>query len=326
MGSNAHVKAPYADRVCTSFLHLPLEMREQIYRDVLENNPQLERELPGYPARERPKHLTAPITTPGNKSSTYKPLPSSRPLGYIPSSLLQTCRQIYHEARLVPFTTNEFVFTEWMTSATSHCDAVVRCLEPWQRKAIRHVRFAMGLHELYDDPVNERGHRPAYSHRLDCVLAQLPGVRTVRLNLTSGIFPTPWFERDVETEEVKVKSKDDWRGGRRWIDQGLGKMPALRTVEIECCFLVWMTPAKVSVEEKSRAEEQLAVGWCATVEEVLNEGREEGEERTRVVAVAKPRDWEAGGSGVRCRPQTVEDALTLSFMPSGLGLGLTVVL
>ncbi|KAB5567031.1 hypothetical protein GE09DRAFT_755049 [Coniochaeta sp. 2T2.1] len=319
MRSNLCLDPPYVDRVCTSFLHLPLEIREQIYRDVLDNNPQLERELPGYPARERPKHVTAPIAIPG-KSSTYKPLPSSRPLGYIPSALLQTCRQIYHEARRQPFTTNEFVFTEWMTSATSHCDAVLRSLKPWQRKAIRHVRFAMGLHELYDDPVNERGHRPAYSHRLDCVLAQLPGVRTVRLNLTSGIFPTPWFERDVETEEVKVKSRDDWRGGRRWIDEGLGKMPELRTVEVECSFLVWMTPAKVSVEEKRSVEEELAVGWCARVEEVLNEGRE-GEEWTRVVAVAKPRDEEAG-SGVRCRPQAVEDALTLSFMPSGLGLGL----
>ncbi len=40
-------------------------------------------------------------------------LPQSRPIGFVPGSLLQTCRQVYEEARLVPFHENEFLFVSW---------------------------------------------------------------------------------------------------------------------------------------------------------------------------------------------------------------------
>ncbi|OIW25929.1 hypothetical protein CONLIGDRAFT_635700 [Coniochaeta ligniaria NRRL 30616] len=314
-----------ADEVCISFLHLPLEIRQQIYRHVLDAHPRVERELPGYPARGIRRYVTSRITRQNQSASiareaaSYQPLPSSKPLGYIPRNLLCACKQIYTEARLVPFQTNELVFTEWMTSAVSYCEAVLRPMQSWQRAAIRHVRFTMGLHELYDRPANEHGLSPSFRCRLEHVCALLPGVRTMRINLSSGDFPTAWFEKGRDRDETTMK--EDWSGGRRWIDEGLRKMGSLRVVEIECSFLVWMTPAWLPRAEKQRVEEELALRWCAKVEEILNEGRPDGM-RTRVFAVtsvggSSPKD---SCSGMEAGPLAEADALTLSFMPSSLGV------
>ncbi|KAH8906269.1 hypothetical protein BR93DRAFT_979373 [Coniochaeta sp. PMI_546] len=315
MGSNVADDPLPADGAYISFLYLPYEIRQQIYRDVLEANPRVERELPGYPARRVSRYVTSPITPrneiviTGGKSSRYQPIPSTRPLGYIPHNLLRTCKQIYYEARLFPFQTNEFVFTEWLTSAVSYCEAVLRCMQAWQRGSIRHVRFTMGLHELYDRPANERGARPSYQSRLDRICEQLPAVRTMRINLSCGNFPTEWFEKDLDSDQVTLK--EDWSGGRRWIDEGLRKMSALRVVEIQCSFLAWMTPSNLPRAEKQRVEEELALSWCAKVEEILNGGRPEGTD-AQVVAVTGTRD--------SCLGMTEVDALTLSFMPSSLSV------
>lgn len=231
----------------------------------------------------------------------------------MPHNLLRTCKQIYYEARLIPFQTNEFVFTEWMTSAVGFCNAVLLCMQPWQRSAIRHVRFAMGLYELYDQPANERGARP-YQFRLDRVCGQLSAVQTMRINLSCGNFPTEWFERELDKEEVTMK--EDWSGGRRWIDEGLRKMGALKVVEIECSFLVWMTPSGLPAAEKNRVENELALGWCAKVEDILNEGRPE-DMRTRVVAVTSRRPL---SSRTEAGPPAVVDASTQYFMPSSLSV------
>jgi hypothetical protein len=303
----------HPDGIYTSFLHLPCEIRQQIYRDVLELNPRVERELPGYPARHIPRYVTAPITPPTQsqiitcKAASYRSLPSYRPLGYIPHNLLRTCKQVYYEARLLPFQTNEFVFTQWMTSATCYCEAVLRPMQPWQRDAIRHVRFAMGLEELSD-----RSSVNVYACQLERVCALLPAVRTMRMDLSCRVSPTEWFEKD---DKDGVTMRDDWSGGRRWIDEGLRKMGALRVLEIECSFVVWMTPSRLSLDEKKGVEEELALGWCGKVDEILNEGRPE-EMKTRVVAVANAQDSRSG-LGAKAAE---EDALTLSHMPSGLGV------
>jgi hypothetical protein len=187
-------------------------------------------------------------------------------------------------------------------------------MQLWQRSEIRHVRFTMGLHELYERPANGVEARPSYQFRLDRICALLPAVRTIRLNLSSGTFPTEWFEKDSERDEVTIR--EDWGGGRRWIDEGLRKMSALRVVEIECSFLKWMTPSGLPHDEKKSVEEGLALGWCAKVEDLLNEGRPE-EVRTKIVAVATARD---SCSGMEAGPLGAVDALTLSFMPSSLSV------
>jgi len=304
----------HADGASISFLRLPYEIREQIYLEVLELNPRVERELSGYPARHIPRYVTVPIRSlpqpqaEAGKATSYKPLPSSRPLGYVPHNLLSTCKQIYHESRLLPFQTNEFVFVHWMTSATSYCDAVLRPMRAWQRDAIRHVRFEMGLEELSD-----RSSLNVYTCQLEHVCALLPGVRTMRMDLSCGVFPTDWFERDGETGEVRIR--EDWSGGRRWIEEGLREMRELRVVEVECSFLAWVTAPMGSREGKKRADDVLALGWCGKVEEILNQGRVGGR-RTRVVAVANARD---ACLGDRWTWLSKADALTLSYMPSAPG-------
>ena len=304
----------HADGAYVSFLHLPYEIREQIYLEVLNLNPRIERELSGYPARHVPRYATVPIRplpqseAKAGGGTSYKSLSSTRPLGYIPHIILSTCKQIYHESRLLPFQTNEFVFTHWMTSATSYCEAVLRPMRAWQRDAIRHVRFDMGLEELSDmSSVN------VYTCPLERVCALLPGVRTMRMNLSCGVFPTDWFEKDGETGEVRIR--EDWCGGRRWIEEGLREMGGLRVLEVECSFLAWVTPPRGSREEKKRVDEELALGWCGRVEEILNQGRV-GERRTRVVAVASATNACSGDKG-EWLAET--DVLMLSYMPSAPG-------
>lgn len=312
MGSNVCLGPSCTDGTYMSFLHLPIELRQQIYRELLELHPRVERELPGYPARSVPRYVTVPIKshTPSagraREAVRYRPLPSWRPLGYIPHSLLRTCKQIYYEARTLPFNTNEFVFTPWMSSATSYCEAVVRPMEPWQRDAVRHVRFAVAVEELSGRSSSVIVH-PC---QLERVCALLPGVRTMRISLSCAVFPTVWFATD-ERGEVTVRG--DWGCGRRWIDEGLRKMSALRVLEIEFSFPAWMASPGASSHEKKRAEEELAVRWCGRVDEILNEGRSE-EIRTRVVAVAIERH---ACSGLNSRGLAEADDATLLSMHLG---------
>lgn len=293
-----------------SFLHLPSEIRQQIYRDVLELHPRVERELPGYPARPVPRYVTTPIKSnaqspPAHEAAVrYQPLPSSRPLGYIPHSLLRTCKQIYYEARALPFSTNEFVFTPWMTSATSYCEALLRPMRVWQRGAIKHVRFALVLEELSD-----RFSVNMHACQLERVCSLLPAVRAMRMGLSCAVFPTEWFDTD-EKGEITVRA--DWSGGRRWIDEGLRKMGALRVLEIEYSFPARITPSKTASREKKKGVEELALGWCERVDEILNKGRPEGT-RTKVVAVAS-----AGHTCARtgCRGLAGADDVEYLFMPN----------
>jgi hypothetical protein len=317
------VNPSYADGSCISLLDLPGEIRHQIYLYVLELHPRVDRELPGYPARHIARYVTEPIRPPlpsvaiASIATNYKPLPSSRPLCYMPHNLLRTCKQIYYEARLVPFQTNEFVFTEWMTSATSYCDAILRSMQPWQRQAIRHVCFAMGLGEL--SPGLSSTAKQADQTISDCqfgsVCAMLPGVRTMRMNLSCGVFHTEWFEQNVQTGELKMK--EEWgERGRRWIHEGLARMGDLRVMEIECAFLTWLTPPTGSPDDKRKDDAMFALAWCKKVEEILNEGLSE-KAGTRVVAVTDVRNSRADMS--RGQPSHA-GALALSYMSSGFGI------
>ena len=76
----------------------------------------------------------------GTTLSDLSPQPCSvRPMiqGKIPSSLLTSCKQIYDEARLVPFHTNTFAFVNWFRSGLYAGRHFTYGLKAWQSKAMR---------------------------------------------------------------------------------------------------------------------------------------------------------------------------------------------
>ncbi|RFU78883.1 hypothetical protein TARUN_3364, partial [Trichoderma arundinaceum] len=82
-----------------------------------------------------------------NKTATGL-LSSERPLAGVPSDLLCACRQIYFEARTLPFENNEFVFLNWFSSGLNAAAAVTKSQRPWQRLAMRYVRLEIMAEDL----------------------------------------------------------------------------------------------------------------------------------------------------------------------------------
>lgn len=58
-----------------------------------------------------------------------------------PLNLLQTCRQIYHEGRLIPFHINYFSAHASSLSNVASLQKILTGLHPWQRHAIRKLDF-----------------------------------------------------------------------------------------------------------------------------------------------------------------------------------------
>jgi hypothetical protein len=59
--------------------------------------------------------------------------------GKIPTGLLGCCRQVYDEARWLPFTENTFAFVNWFWSGTYTALRFTQGLRRWQSSAMRHV-------------------------------------------------------------------------------------------------------------------------------------------------------------------------------------------
>ncbi|KAK4116805.1 hypothetical protein N656DRAFT_765691 [Canariomyces notabilis] len=134
-------------------LTLPLEVRLLIYHHLLSLTPMWPRDLSG-PSHPLPHHGSGQPQHDGTTYLLLRPrLPGLHPpyphdphavpsaAGYLPSSLLCTNRQIYNEARLVPFHHNEFAFVSWFFSGLSAARAFVARLAGWQRDGLRFARL-----------------------------------------------------------------------------------------------------------------------------------------------------------------------------------------
>lgn len=152
------------DTTIFPLLSLPLEIRLQIYAYILLSHP-------AHHSHLSPHHIPAHCTTLSpylkslgqlSASPTSAPRPlsslSSNPLipssqrghgcGHIPKSLLRSCHQIHHEASLLPFERNEFVFVNWFSSGLYAARCFLRALKPWQRRAMRYARVEVLKRDL----------------------------------------------------------------------------------------------------------------------------------------------------------------------------------
>ncbi|KAK4160978.1 hypothetical protein QBC43DRAFT_108986 [Cladorrhinum sp. PSN259] len=257
-----------------SFLSLPAEIRLKVYAHLVHScplppPPDL---APGYPSPS-PNNTGCVYTqlVGSAASSSSRLLSAHRPLGYIPTSFLLSCRQVYYESRVIPFQENEFVFQSFFASGLVPAGVFVRRMEIWQRKEVRWVRIELRAEDLGfcgskkgDDGVSEYGEMKKWVE----VCEGLKDARGMRLRVDFR----GWKRSMGHIEEV-VAGEGMLREDGRWVDEGLKRMKQLRWLEIEVVNL--------GMEDKGMFE------WCKWVEGRLNMGRGNAERTVRIIAVRR---------------------------------------
>lgn len=279
-----------------TFLSLPLEIRLHIYHWLHLMCPVRHAQLaPWYPT---PVHCQYILQTVDTDTSSKEDkanrdeqndlglLSPYRPLSGLPTSLLRTNRQIYSEARLLPFTQNEFVFVNWFASGLWAARAFTRALAPWQRGSLRYVR----LEVLARDVVVGGAGREEW--RALCT-EWASGVRGLRMKMVLGastsVVTGPAFGGGVGRRA---------EAARRWVGEGLALMERLERVEME-----------VVAREMSDLDK---LEWCETLQAEL---REAGLGRIVVVCTEKVQEkmeWIKSDVGWR-NPETEVGAVTTAL-------------
>ncbi|KAF4953844.1 hypothetical protein FGADI_5636 [Fusarium gaditjirri] len=279
-----------------NFLSLPLEIRLHIYHWLHLMCPVRHAQLaPWYPT---PVHCQYVLQTVDTEASSKEDkanrdeqkdlglLSPYRPLSGLPTSLLRTNRQIYSEARLLPFTQNEFVFVNWFASGLWAARAFTRALAPWQRSSLRYVR----LEVLARDVVVGGAGREEW--RALCT-EWASGVRGLRMKMVLGastsVVTGPAFGGGVGRRA---------EAARRWVGEGLALMERLERVEME-----------VVAREMSDADK---LEWCETLQAEL---RQTGLGRIVVVCTEKVQEkmeWIKSDVGWR-NPETEVGAVTTAL-------------
>jgi hypothetical protein len=182
-------------------------------------------------------------------------LSSERPLAGVPTDLLCTCRQIYFEARTIPFENNEFVFLNWFSSGLNAASAVTKSQRSWQRLSMRYVRMEIMTEDLartgslkkWADMCGHGGPSASWTN----------GLRGLRLKIV-GQVGRKHNEDAREVEDQFVDGLEEEGGARRWVEGGkLAEMESLERLDIEIIKNAWGTEEKMN--------------WCAAVQEALRE-------------------------------------------------------
>lgn len=173
---------PETKRCHSVLLDLPAELRLRIYAFALTLDPN----LPSKKPHPKPQNL----------------------IGRLPSpSLLLTCRQIYHEARLLPFQINAFDFQPFYSRNLQCSRQFLRQLESWQVCEIRDLRLAVierdvkawGIGYLFLDVCDMLG----------------SGLRSLRLELQGSFENYNWLETEAP-----------------WVADGLFRLKRLHRLDI----------------------------------------------------------------------------------------------
>lgn len=263
------------------FLSLPAEIRLLIYHWLHLMSPVRHAQLaPWYPSPVHCQYTLRRVDrTECLKADAGKPLADIttgaenllspyRPLSGLPTSLLQTNSQVYCEARILPFTKNEFVFVNWFASGLWAACAFTRALAPWQRSAMRFVRLEILARDVIVCGAGREEWRSLCRQ-------WATSVRGLRMKIVLG----------SSTGSGKIPGGVGPRAdaARQWVVDGVGRMPNLERLEMEV----------IAVEMGSADK----IEWCRMLEKDL---RGEGLTVVEVVCTEKAEEkmgWIKGNIG-----------------------------
>jgi hypothetical protein len=193
-----------------------------------------------------------------------------RPLACIPSAFMRAGRKVYDECRTIPFLENEFVFVNWFSSGIWAARAFTKGLKPWQREVMRYARLEMLARDFTGAGLKEWK---------DLCTFWSPGLRGLRLKvLVGGSVFGPVTDDTQTTGSAPEREAMSVADGtpKPWIEEGLKKIAALRSLEVELVVSDWTNEQKLE--------------WSSALEGILNEGRGVGEERVSVVSAERELD------------------------------------
>lgn len=149
---------------------------------------------------------------------------------------------------------------------------MVKNLEEWQRKEVRWVRIEVGADDLecFETKNKDRKRGEEGISRWGRVCERLEGVRGLRVRIDGCGGVWGGDEELSQSTEKGTEYEERWK----WVDDGLKKMKRLNWLEIEVRTGNWKD-----------AEDERKVQWCRSVERRLNDGRGDGEDIVRAVAV-----------------------------------------
>lgn len=218
---------------------------------------------------------TAPSSPRRNQQRSPNGLLSPhRPLCRMPTNFAQTCRQIHAESRVIPFHENEFVFLNWFTLGLSSALAFVQDRQQWQSTEMRFMRLEVFAQDFVSG-----------STRLlnwEKLCGQLPGLWGLRLMVcVEGATSYRTLGRMEANKTTTERTPTEGRGiddvqkliceGAEWISKGLGRLRALRQLEVELVDVKWSARNKTE--------------WCARLQELLEAAR--GVSDVKIVCVEK---------------------------------------
>lgn len=227
------------------FMTLPIEIRLSIYEYVHASNKMILTNLAaGYPAPAITEYHVRPVNVDvtgtnaaaatektDGASSERKPvkmLSPHRPSGKIPTALLLTNRDIYLEARVIPFHHGEFVFLNWWSSGLWSASVTTDKMTKWQLEETRYVRVEVRLDDFDGHDSIERWVKQCERWK--------DGLRGMRLKITSPCLPLDRrLVRDTYAGLMALtdgKSRgglDEWA----WAQQGLVLLRRLERLEVE---------------------------------------------------------------------------------------------
>lgn len=254
--------SPCAQESRISFLDLPCEVRLQIYHLVHLSSPVQQPQLaPWYPNPSLTTHGAHLIVLDdeAHEDASRRGLSHQRPFCRIPTALLQTCQQVHAEACTIPFHTNGFAFDSLFSSGLASALAFTRGRRPWQRDSMRFVRLEVSAREVLMKTARA-GTRFAdwvqVCEYWSCGLRELRLV--VRTEGEGATYEARGAGQGRVGEEVDEDEKlgDAWAlvdGETEWIRQGLGRLAALRRLEVELADVRWTRGDKVRWRGRLRA-------------------------------------------------------------------------
>ncbi|KAH8682326.1 hypothetical protein BX600DRAFT_430211 [Xylariales sp. PMI_506] len=256
------------------FLHLPIEIRLCVYYWLYRMSPVRETVLtPWCPTPAKPHYVVRRLyadqgveeTPDAREPSPNQLLSPYRPLAGVPTALLRSNRQIYHEVRDLPMRRNEFMFLYWFASGLWPARAFVKGLQAWQQDAMSYVRLELLARDLsgtHDEQWREL-----------CELWSV-GLRGLRLKIIGNSESyTPWATDSLKPcQSAPVMEVVDTHGkANNWIEAGIRKLRRLQTLEVELAIPGW------GIEEK--------IEWCRRLESALNDKTNERDKDRHVWVV-----------------------------------------